>query len=77
MQLKDNIMDINAIPSLLFDLYSTVRVRVTKVDGFIRVAPINDEHDCTEGLRGILASYDNMSVDNFLERMRADKEMDS
>ena len=32
--------------------------------------------DCTVGLRGILADYDDMSVEKFLERMRSDKELD-
>jgi len=76
--MKDNVMDINALPSLLFRLFSTAKVAVSESDGLVQIVPVNDEHDCTVGLRGILAGsdYDDMSVDKFLERMRADKELD-
>jgi len=74
--MKDNVIDINALPSLLFRLFSTATVSVTEVDGIVQVVPINDEQDCTIGLRGILAGFDDMSVDKFLERMRTDKELD-
>jgi len=74
--MKDNVMDTNAIPSLLFRLFSTERVSVTETDGMVQLVPIKDESDCTVGLRGILAGYDDMSVDKFMERKRADKDLD-
>ena len=74
--MENTIMDINALPSLLFRLFSTVKVSVTETDGIIQVAPVDDKSDCTVGLRGILADYPEMSVDNFLARMREDKELD-
>jgi hypothetical protein len=73
--MTDNVMDINALPSLLLRLFSTSRVRVFENDGFIQVAPVNDEQDCTVGLRGILADCPD-TVDNFLARMREDAELD-
>lgn len=80
MQMKESVIDINVLPSLLYKMFSTARVSVAVVDGVLHVAPeivsTNDEYDCTTGLRGILADYDDMSVERFLERMRADKELD-
>jgi len=74
--MNETVMDINALPSLLFRLFSTAKVSVTEANGIVQVVPIKDEQDCTAGLRGILAGHDDMSVDKFLERMRADKELD-
>ncbi|MCL2406019.1 MAG: hypothetical protein FWC92_10830 [Defluviitaleaceae bacterium] len=78
--MEDNVIDISVLPSLLYKLFSTARVSVTEVDGVLQVAPvsvsISNKHDCTVGLRGILADFDEMSVDRFLERMRSDKDLD-
>ena len=57
-------------------LKPTEKVRVKEVDGIVQLIPVKENIDCTIGLRGILADYDDMSVDKFLERMRADKELD-
>jgi hypothetical protein len=72
--MNDNVMNIDALPALLHRLFSTSKVRVSENDGFVQVAPINDEQDCTIGLRGILADCPEMAVDKFLVRMREDKE---
>ena len=74
--MKDNVMDINALPTLLFRLFSTERVSVTEIDGMVQLVPVKDEQDCTIGLRGMFAGDPNMTVDKFLERKRADKELD-
>ena len=74
--MENTIVDINALPSLLFRLFSTVKVSVTETDGIVQVVPVDDKSDCTVGLRGILADFPEMSVDNFLARMREDKELD-
>ena len=52
------------------------KVRVIEFDGIIQLISVKDNTDCTIGLRGILAGYDEMSVDKLLERKRADKELD-
>jgi hypothetical protein len=75
IEMKDSVIDINALPSLLFRLFSTVKVSVSEVDGGIHVAPMR-EKSSIDGLIGILSDYPEMSVDNFLERMRVDKEFD-
>jgi hypothetical protein len=37
--------------------------------------PINENIDCTIGLRGMFADFPEMSVDNFLERKHAEKDL--
>jgi len=73
--MKDSVMDINALPSLLFRLFSTARISVSEVDEGIYIMPMKEDNSI-DGLIGILADYPEMSVDNFLDRMRADKEFD-
>ena len=74
--MKNNMMDINALPALLYKLFAAEKVLVSEIDGTVHVTPVKETEDCTIGLRGILADYDNMSVEKFLERSRADKELD-
>jgi len=71
-----NVVEINALPDLLYSLFSTEKVRVSESNGIVQVEPIKDEIDCTIGLRGMFAGDSNMTVEKFLERARADKELD-
>jgi len=74
--MKDNVVDVDALPSLLFRLFSTARVSITEVDGGVQVIPVKEVEGSLDGLIGILADYPEMSVDKFLERIHADKEFD-
>ena len=74
--MKDNVIDINALPTLLFRLFSTAKVSITEVDGGVQIVPIKEREGSIDGLIGILADYPEMSVNKFLERKRADKELD-
>ena len=71
----ESIVDTKSLPDILFRLIPTEKVRVREIDGAVQLIPVK-ETDCTIGLRGILAGCDDMSVDKFLERMLADKELD-
>ena len=51
-------------------------MRVKEVDGEIRLIPVEEPIDYIAKLRGSLAAYLKLSVDKFLERKRADKELD-
>ena len=73
--MNENVMDINALPAFLLRLFSTARVSVSESNGVVQVMPVQEENSL-EGLIGILADSPEMSVDKFLERMRADKELD-
>ena len=71
----DTIMMTKALPEILIKLIKTEKVRVKESDGVIQLMPVKETNDCTVGLRGILADYPEMSVDNFLKRKRADADM--
>ena len=74
--MSTSVIELNALPDLLYRLIPTKKVRVTEFDGIVQVAPVKEEIDYTIGLRGMFAGDPNMTVDKFLERMRADKELD-
>ena len=74
--MRASIVELNALPDLLYRLLSTEKVRVSEANGIIQVEPVKEEVDCTVGLRGMFADDSNMTVDKFLERMRTDKELD-
>ena len=69
-------MNTKALSEILFKLIPTEKVRVKEVNGIIQLMPIEEDLDCTIGLRGILTDFDEMSVDKFLERRHTDKELD-
>ncbi|MDR1130795.1 MAG: hypothetical protein LBL15_00055 [Oscillospiraceae bacterium] len=70
------VLNTSTLPEPLFRLIRTEKVYVKEVDGIVQLVPVKESVDCTIGLRGILADCEDMSVDKFLERMRADKELD-
>ena len=74
--MTDTVMTTKALPEILLKLIKTEKVRVKESDGVIQLMPVIEANDCTAGLRGILADYPEMSVDNFLKRKRADTELD-
>ena len=74
--MAEMVLSTNALPEPLIRLIPTQKIRVKKIDEIIHLMPINEKTDCTIGLRGILADYDEMSVEKFLKRKYTDKELD-
>ena len=74
--MSEMVIETKLLPEPLFRIIQTEKVRVREEKGLIQLIPIEETVDCTIGLRGILAGCDDMSVDKFLERSHADKEMD-
>ena len=74
--MNEMVLDTKSLPETLFRIIQTRKVRMREGEGVIHIIPIDETVDCTIGLRGILAGCDDMSVDKFLERSRADKELD-
>ena len=73
--MAEMILNANTLPEPLFRLIKAEKVKVRESDGEILLIPIVDTgKGCP--LRGMLAGCDDMSVDKFLERRRADKELD-
>jgi len=69
-------LNTRALPETLFRLIQTEKVMLRQRDGEIRLIPVQEPIDYIEKLRGSLAAYPEMSVDNFLTRKHADKELE-
>jgi hypothetical protein len=74
--MMETVMNTNTLPEFLLGIIPTEKVRVKEVDGEIRLLPVEEQIDYIAKLRGSLAAYPELSVDKFLERKRADKELD-
>jgi hypothetical protein len=74
--MTETIMNTKALPEILFKLIQTEKVKVCESEEEIRLVPVREIDDCTLGLRGLFADYPEMSVDKFLERKHADKELE-
>jgi hypothetical protein len=72
----ETVMNTKALPEFLSRLISTERVRIKEINGIIQLIPIKENKDSTIGIRGLFSEYPEMSLDKFLERKHADKELD-
>jgi virulence-associated protein VagC len=72
----EQIMSMDALQAFLTTTLSDKRVLVRQNNGVVTIEPVEEKTDCTLGLRGILADCSEMSVDRFLERKHADRELD-
>ena len=64
------------IPDILFEMFQTENVRVRETEGGLFVTPVKEKVDRTVGLRGMFAGRSELSVDDFLKTMRAEKELE-
>jgi glycine/D-amino acid oxidase-like deaminating enzyme len=73
-------MNIDALQAYFVSTFRTKQVRVRESDAVVTVEAIEpaagQAGDCAAGLRGMFADCPELSVDKFLERRRADKELD-
>ena len=74
--MSETVLNTKALPETLFRLIQTEKVALHETDGEIRLIPIQEPIDYIAKLRGSLAAYPDMSVDKFLARKYADKELD-
>ena len=74
--MSEMILNTKALPETLFRLIKTEKIKVRETNREIRLTPILGSTEYIEKLRGSLAIYPEMSVDEFLERKHADKEID-
>jgi len=74
--MTNDILSTNVLPEPLRRLIATERFRVSQIDGEVRLTPIMEKPDCTVGFRGMFADFPEMSLDKFMERKHADKELD-
>ena len=74
--MTEMVLNTNTLPEPLYRLIHAEKVRVKEMDGIIQLMPVDENVDCTIGLRGMFAGDPEMTVDKFLERKRIDKELD-
>ena len=70
------ILHTKALPETLFRPIRTEKVSLREADGEIRLIPIQEPVNYIAKLQGSLADYLGMSVDQFLARKHADKELE-
>jgi hypothetical protein len=73
---SETVLNTKTLPKALSKLISTEKVKVRETDGEIHLIPIKEPIDYISKLRGSLTNYPEMSVDKFLERKHADKELE-
>ena len=74
--MSEIVLNTKALPEILFRLIKTEKVTLHEADGEIRLIPIQEPIDYIAELRGSLAAYPDMSVDKFLARKYAEKELE-
>jgi virulence-associated protein VagC len=74
--MNDLILNTNTLPEPLLRLIDSDKVRIRKEGRVVTMMPLEEPFDCVAGLRGMIAGNTAISVDKFLERKHADKELD-
>ncbi|MDR0445991.1 MAG: hypothetical protein LBH17_03000 [Oscillospiraceae bacterium] len=74
--MTEQIMSVEALQTYLITMFPAQQVRVRRRDSVVTIEPAGEEADCTIALRGMFKDCPDMSVDRFLERKHADKELD-
>jgi len=74
--MTEMVMNTNTLQEFLLGIIPTEKVYVKEIDGMIQLMPVDENFDCTFGLRGMFARYEDMTVDKFLERKRGDEELE-
>jgi len=74
--MTDTVMSTKAFRETLLDRIPTEKVRVQEDNGVIHITPVKEKKKYEIELRGILADCPEMTVDKFLERKHADKELE-
>ena len=74
--MTETVLNTKTLPKALSKLIKTEKVKIQQTNGEIRLIPIQEPADYITQLRGLLANYPQMSVDNFLERKHADKNLE-
>ncbi|MDR2179192.1 MAG: hypothetical protein LBP21_02690 [Synergistaceae bacterium] len=77
MMQTEMILNTSILPEPLIGLIHAPQMKVQKTtNGGILLIPLKNSFDCTAKVRGMLAGSRYMSVDKFLERKRADMELE-
>jgi len=79
--MTEQIMSLDALQTFFAAKFRSEQFRVRQTNNVVTIEPVKIKQtakieDVAAGLRGLLADYPEMSVDKFLERKHADKELD-
>jgi hypothetical protein len=74
--MTETVLPTKALPEILLDRIHTENVCMKEDNGIIQLVPVQEKPKYEVELRGILADCPEMTVDKFLERKRADKELE-
>jgi hypothetical protein len=75
--MTERVMNIEALQAYLATTFRTNQVRVCEADSGLLIEPIKDDRrSSADRLRGMFKDSDGRSVERFLERKHADKELD-
>ena len=74
--MTDSVMHTKSLPEVLFRLIPTEKVRVRETNGVIQLTPVQEATNCVANLRGMFSAYPEMSVNEFLKRKHADKDLE-
>jgi virulence-associated protein VagC len=69
-------MNTDTLQAYFVTTFRTKQVRVREDNSVVTIEPVEEKTDCAIGLRGMFKDCPEMSVDKFLERKYADKELD-
>ena len=70
------VMKTKAFQEVLFDFIQTEDVCVKKDNGVIQLVPVEDDIDCTIGLRGMFAGCPELSSYRHSEEKQLEKELE-
>ena len=73
--MTDVVLNTNSLQETLLHLIRTERVRLRETDGEIHITPI-DGTEADYPLLGLLADYEDYTLDKFLARKHMDKELE-
>jgi len=74
--MTEQVINVDALPAFIMNTFRVKTVLVRENNDIMTIMPVTQKPDCTIGLRGLLAGYPELSVEKFLERKHADKELD-
>jgi hypothetical protein len=72
----EQIMSTNALQTFITNTFRSKKVLVREHNNIITIEPVGEKSSYSTELRGLLADYPKMSVENFLDRKHTDKGLD-
>ena len=75
-KMTERVVNRKTIPDILFERFRTENMCIRETEDGFFVRPVKEGIDHTAGLRGMFAGHPELSVDDFLKMMHAEKELE-